>query len=162
MVKGCTTSTKTNSTITKEKKYRNVIIEFLIVSLVTLYLGSCSPFFIVGKLSCTAALVFLYYVLNFLIFNKFNPVTISLSAVLCIGLTVTSGGVAITTKTEYYTPKQIYKNNSQTVVIGENMVLVDTTIKMYNSKNPYLCKDIQINGFKDRIGDYWYVCEKNK
>jgi len=158
MVEGCENGTK----IKKKSTYREWLISFSIVSLVGLYLGSHCPFLEVGKLSCTAALVFLYYVLNFLIFNKFNPVTISLSAVLCIGLTVTSGGVAITTKTEYYTPKQIYKNNSQTVVIGENMVLVDTTIKMYNSKNPYLCKDIQINGFKDRIGDYWYVCEKNK
>ena len=162
MVEGCTTSAKTNSITNKENKYRNVIIEFLIVSLVTLYLGSCSPVFIVGKLSLATNLMLTFYVLNFLVFNRINVVTISLSASLFLCFTVVSLGCAMVTKTEYYTPKQIIRNNSKVIFVGENMVLVDTTINMYNSKNSYLCKDIQTNGFKLRIGDYWYVCEKNK
>ena len=122
---------------------------------------SYSSFLLFGKLTVVLFSLSIACIINFFIFEKqkykaFMGYTLFFGFILLFLSFMVSKPIS----TKYYEPKSIIKNDIEIILIGKEHTVVDTTLRIYNSKHPYICKNNNYNGFNLLVGNTWYACEK--
>lgn len=125
-----------------------------------LVLAYC-PFLLTGKISVILFILCLVCLINASIFNKKEYKELMFYS-LFIGLiwVLISFMASKPMNTEYYEPRSIIRNDNQIILIGKQHTVIDTTLRLYNSKHPYICKNLIYNGYNMHTSDTWYACEK--
>ena len=65
-----------------------------------------------------------------------------------------------TIKTEIYSPENVIRTDTRIILIGNTQTLESVFISDLSKIDPKICKDENINSWKNRTSDNWYICGK--